>query len=605
MNSANAFYRRHKQNIRLFFIVFATISCVTTGIVLTGLSGPANLPLVFCLFFVDIFALSIIGGLVFSSIRRAFSLQYKKHAKSKLHRQVVSLFSCAVAIPPACILAFAILIFNAGIDNLFKDPIKNSVDSAGQVASIYIGGARVTMESFVDSVGDMLSECIDGELVDSDRMNEILNNETSQVKIEAIVMKVDGPNRLIVASSPFSLSLQLEPIPHHIAFAGEGGAISWESDPYVFASKVINRDLGICLVASTEIDKIILDHKNKIKTAIREYTNISMQSTGMKLTFLTFFLALSAVLLLVSVLAGLTFANWILKPINRLIEAVKDIEAGNYKTSIKSEKFNNEWDRLISAFNNMTSKLESQKQQLIISQKQNTWRDIARKIAHEIKNPLTPIQLSAERLKSRYQKEISTSPEIFDSCINAIIRQVACIKNLVKEFSDFARMPAPNTSLSNIVAILKDSVYSYSMAYKNIAFHQSYDVPEFLCYFDQTQINQVVINVLQNGVNAIIENNTKRSGEFIGNVILSFRVDEDMMSIVIEDDGPGFSDESAGKAMEPYYTTRKSGTGLGLAIAHKIISDHGGDIIIGKSEYLSGAQITMKMPVLAQPLDGR
>jgi two-component system nitrogen regulation sensor histidine kinase NtrY len=433
-------------------------------------------------------------------------------------------------------------------------------------------------------------------------MNDILSDATSQIKIEAMVVRTDGRNWAIVAISPFSLSLQVEPIPSTYALPSKDGVFLWESETAVFASKVLDRGLGISLIASTEIDKIFLDHKNKIKTAIREYMNISAQSAGIKLTFLTFFLALSTVLLLVSILAGLMFANWILKPINRLTDAVKNIESGNYKTSIKSEKFNNEWDRLISAFNDMTAKLEDQKQKLIISQKQNTWRDIARKIAHEIKNPLTPIQLSAERLKSRYQKEISTSPEIFDSCINTIIRQVACIKNLVKEFSDFARMPAPNMSLTDIVAILKDSVYSYSMAYKNIEFSQSYSVPEFLCYIDQEQMNQVIINILQNGVNSIIENNTKRSCEVVGNIVLGFHVDGDIMSIMIEDDGPGFSEDAVRNAMEPYYTTRRSGTGLGLAIVNKIVGDHGGSITIGKSECLSGAKVSIEIPVRVQSL---
>jgi two-component system nitrogen regulation sensor histidine kinase NtrY len=603
MNFANTFLRENKQSIRLATSVLAIISCCVTGFVLAYSSNSANLHLIFWLFFVDILSLLAVGLFIFEIIRRVLRLQYKRYAGSRFHRQVIALFSCVVTVPPACVLIFAVLILNIGVDNLFKTPVKNSVDSAGRVASIYVNSARATMESFVGGVGEMISECIDGFLMDSRRMSDILSEETSQMRIEAIVLRMSRDQQSIVACSPFSLSLQLEPIPNHIIFARDGNVLSWESETSVFAAKVVNRDLGIYLVASTEIDKTILDHKNKIKTAIKEYTNISMQSAGLKLTFLAFFLTISIILLLASVLAGLIFANWILKPVNKLIEAVKNIESGNYKTFIKSEKFNNEWDRLILAFNDMTTKLESQRQQLIISQKQNTWRDIARKIAHEIKNPLTPIQLSAERLKSRYQKEISTSPEIFDSCINTIIRQVNCIKNLVKEFSDFARMPAPKIARADMVAVIRDSVVSYAMAYKNIAFHHSYEVAEFLCFFDQMQINQAIINVLQNGVNAISENNTRRLNGFIGNISIGFYTEGDTMSVIIEDDGPGFSEESIGKAMEPYYTTRKSGNGLGLAIVHKIIGDHGGDVTLGVSECLSGAKIAISIPCIYSTVD--
>ena len=245
--------------------------------------------------------------------------------------------------------------------------------------------------------------------------------------------------------------------------------------------------------------------------------------------------------------------------------------------------------------NDMISKLNQQKQQLIISNRQNAWRDIARKIAHEIKNPLTPIQLSAERLKNKYRSEIITKPEIFNSCIDTIIRQVQCIGNLVKEFSDFARMPAPKMEKNDIISLIKEAVFIQSNAHNKIQFQQSYDRESCVCNIDQSQINQVLMNLLQNAVNSITENSSLNTSN-IGNISIDFYVINETINLTIEDDGPGFTNTALEKAFDPYYTTREKGTGLGLAIVQKIILDHFGEINIGKSEKLKGAKIMIKLP---------
>ena len=131
--------------------------------------------------------------------------------------------------------------------------------------------------------------------------------------------------------------------------------------------------------------------------------------------------------------------------------------------------------------------------------------------------------------------------------------------------------------------------------HRNIKFQQHYDRSEFFCQIDQSQINQVIMNLIQNSINAIMENNIPAE-PFIGNILTDFHVEKDMMYLSIEDDGPGFSDPVIERALEPYYTTRENGTGLGLAIAHKIITDHNGEISLGKSKKLGGAKVLFEIP---------
>ena len=243
----------------------------------------------------------------------------------------------------------------------------------------------------------------------------------------------------------------------------------------------------------------------------------------------------------------------------------------------------------------MIERIMRQNKQIITVNKLKAWQDIARKIAHEIKNPLTPIQLSAERIRNKYQKEIVDNPEIFNACIETIIRQVKSIGNLVTEFSDFARMPEPKIERVDMVGLMKQSVFLQSNAHKDIQFIQRYDLAEYFCYIDPSQINRVILNLIQNAINSIIENNSK-TDKFIGHIMVTFAVNNETMFISIEDDGIGFSDSAMEKALEPYYTTRENGTGLGLAIVNKIVVDHGGKIILGTSQELGGAKVLLRIP---------
>jgi two-component system nitrogen regulation sensor histidine kinase NtrY len=487
--------------------------------------------------------------------------------------------------------------FNIGIENLFKTPIKDVMDNAEQVAGTYIDDMKLNMKNFVVGLGSQIGSCISGISFDREKMGKILEEETTSLKVEAVLLQVIDKNAVnIVAKTPFSLSIQFEELPEDILYLSDGGVVAWESGDLVISAIVINRDFGLYLIASTLIDEIILDHKHKIKTGVMEYTNLETQRAGLKLSFITFFSVITILLLSLSVLAGVIFANWVLRPVNKLIVATRNVTSGNYDTPIRALKSKNEFDVLISTFNDMMSKLEQQKQQLIISNKQNAWRDIARKIAHEIKNPLTPIQLSAERLKSKYKNEITTTPDVFNTCIDTIIRQVQCIGNLVKEFSDFARMPAPQVTDTDIVKLIKESVFIQANTHKHIRFQQTYAQSEFICKIDPSQMNQVMMNILQNAINSIIEAKEGKN-ETVGNVSVSFHVKDGAMHLLIEDDGPGFSDASIKKAIDPYYTTREMGTGLGLAIVHKIITDHSGKIILERSKIFGGAKVIIQIPI--------
>lgn len=587
---------RRRRYIKYALVLAAIVFSILTYILLRSGNSILNSNFIFVLVYLDVILIFIAAFLIYQHIKSILANKKQNQNSGIFRRQITILFSCVTILPAICVFVFSMLFFNIGIENLFKSPVKNVIENAQQVSEIYINDMRINLENLTNSLAFQLGQCIDGFAIDQLKMNEILIDGTDGSKVDALIIQAIGSNFVnVLVSTPFSLDAQLEGLPQSIFNLNGGETLSWEANESIMATTTVNKPLGIYLVASAPIDGVILNHKHKIKSAVTEYANMATQRSGIKVSFATLFLVVTLFLLAISIFMGIIFASKTLRPINKLITATKNVTAGDYNKPIKLEKTKTEFDILIETFNDMMSKLEQQKQQLIISNKQNAWRDIARKIAHEIKNPLTPIQLSAERLKNKYKKEITTSPEVFNSCIDTIIRQVRCIGNLVKEFSDFARMPAPKIERVEIIELINQVVFIQANAHKNIKFYQDYDRPEFYCNIDQAQINQVIMNVIQNSINAISENNPP-AASFIGNILISFYAKNDMMYITIEDDGPGFSDSVVEKALEPYYTTRENGTGLGLAIVHKIISDHNGEVSLGRSERLQGAKVLFEIP---------
>jgi two-component system nitrogen regulation sensor histidine kinase NtrY len=227
---------------------------------------------------------------------------------------------------------------------------------------------------------------------------------------------------------------------------------------------------------------------------------------------------------------------------------------------------------------------------LISAQKKSAWSDVACRIAHEVKNPLTPIALSAERLRRRYIKEIKNEPEIFQDCIDTIIRQVHHIGDLISEFSDFARLPQPILRDTDLNLLITQIIVLHQQAYPLI--HFTYTPRPMNAHCDAQQIEQVLTNIFKNAIESIHE--THRTD---GEIIVCSSEKDHWLIISIQDNGAGLSKDKALLLCEPYQTTKAEGMGLGLAIVQKIIDDHGGLFSIQPNKANQpGAFITISLP---------
>ena len=255
-------------------------------------------------------------------------------------------------------------------------------------------------------------------------------------------------------------------------------------------------------------------------------------------------------------------------------------------TQVSVEKNKNKIFGYVVTFDDMT--------ELLQAQRIAAWSDVARRIAHEIKNPLTPIQLAADRLKKKYSKHINYEPNIFFSCINTIIRQVDDMRNMVNEFSSFARMPSPVLKRTNLNELVT-GLGSLSIVSRD-DIKVSINVPQKSLYaqVDSNQIRQALLNLISNSINSIDEKSENKSySNKEKKLIINLSKKKNAYHISVSDNGEGLPNKSVENLTEPYVTNRKDGTGLGLAIVKKIMEDHKGSLNLESLDKQNGAMATI------------
>ena len=236
---------------------------------------------------------------------------------------------------------------------------------------------------------------------------------------------------------------------------------------------------------------------------------------------------------------------------------------------------------------------------LIGAQRQSAWRDVARRIAHEIRNPLTPIQLSTERIRRRYRKLIDDDDKVFDRCTETILRQVSDIGRMVEEFSSFARMPKPEVRTYDVMKSVRQVVYDRRLSLPDIDVRLTTNEDTIKANGDERLIGQALTNLLKNAGEAVYRR--QLSDDPHDNVAQEIDVrvsaDENFVVIEIEDTGPGFPAENRHQILEPYFTTREQGVGLGLAIVNRIVQDHGGQLtLLDRNDERTGARVYVQLP---------
>ena len=285
-------------------------------------------------------------------------------------------------------------------------------------------------------------------------------------------------------------------------------------------------------------------------------------------------------LLFISISIAIRFSSRFFRSINNLILASTSIGEGNLDTKVPEVKTDKDLETLNKNFNEMIDRLKNQQEKLIINERHEAWGSLARKLAHEIKNPLTPIQLTIDRLKNKYSPQLNENEKNnFKENLKIIDNQIKQIEKLVNEFSDFARMPKPIFQNNDLVEIMKDNIkllkeldFSINIIFKN-------NVEKIVFNSDKEQLSRVFFNLIKNSIESIHQKSEKFDN-FDKNIAIELNDHNKHITLIIDDTGIGFNnlDYNIREILNPYFTTKKKGTGLGLSIVNKIINDHEGNI---------------------------
>jgi two-component system nitrogen regulation sensor histidine kinase NtrY len=277
-----------------------------------------------------------------------------------------------------------------------------------------------------------------------------------------------------------------------------------------------------------------------------------------------------------------------------LIVASSNIGKGFLNIKVPEIKADKDMEILNRNFNLMIDQLKTQQNKLIISERHEAWESLARKLAHEIKNPLTPIQLTIDRLKDKYTKKFEKKEnEDFINNLKIIDKQIKQIENLVNEFSDFARMPKPILKDNNLILIIKDNINLLKELDRNINVELISDKNEIIFNSDYEQLSRVFMNLIKNSIESI-QAKKQNNLNFTGKITLVINENDDYIEFSIVDNGEGFASfkDNVKDILNPYFTTKDKGTGLGLAIVNKILNDHNSSIDFFEIE--NGAKIFIK-----------
>ena len=342
------------------------------------------------------------------------------------------------------------------------------------------------------------------------------------------------------------------------------------------------------------LDEKISQYLIESQEALNFYYTVLNKQTGIKVSFVFIYLVIVSLLLFLSISIAIRFSSRFFRSINNLIIASSNIGKGNLNTKVPEIKADKDMEILNKNFNLMTDKLRAQQEKLIINERHEAWESLARKLAHEIKNPLTPIQLTIDRLKSKYSNEIKDNEKNdFEKSLKIIAKQIKQIENLVNEFSDFARMPKPILKDNDLVYLVKDNINLIKELDSAISINFNSNSEEVILNSDNEQLSRVFFNIIKNSIESIQEKRLINIG-FKGNIDIFLINNVSDINFVIIDNGLGFEifKNNIKDLLNPYFTTKKKGTGLGLAIVNKTINDHNGSI-----EFIpidNGAKIKIK-----------
>ena len=546
------------------------------------------------LLFIDLILLVVFFSLILRSTYKMLKDRKKGKLGSKTSLRYIIFFTATTLLPSIVIAIFSLVLFNLSIQQYFNKKVKSAVNNSAEVARYYVEELRNSVEA------DILLMLIDinsksGMFYDNPR--QFLNVVATQRLLRRLdeVYLLDGSGNIIM-SSVADDSFKFIP-PNDEAYIK-----SLEGKPVRITDPISNRTSALVKLSNfidtylyivKFMEPKVMDYLQQAGQAVSFYYVVRSQKTGIKITFAAIYVLIVTLLLFISVVIAINFASRLTRPIINLIGASEKISSGDLNAKVPKIDTDEELKLLNENFNSMIEKLKRQQDKLLLAERHLAWENVARKLAHEIKNPLTPIQLSIDQIKNKYLEKFKDDKANFSNYLNTIAKQIKDIEHLVTEFSDFARMPKPVLKKIDLNQLVNRSLSLHKLTEKDISFNFSMNKSKNYIKADEEQFNRVFINLIKNSVESIHEKRNKKV-DFAGKISIEINEDKDYIYVYIIDNGVGFDHVDKTKMLTPYFTTKEKGTGLGLAVVTKIINDHNG--LVTFNSIKEGAKIEIAIP---------
>ena len=532
------------------------------------------------LLIVNILLILLLFIFIFLEVKRSIRIDIDKDGL-KSNKKYITYFSLFTLIPSILISIFSLFLFSFALEKYFDKKVTTVVNNSYELAKSYVEEVRNKIESDIILIA-----------FDTNKSSKFLNDNNREyvrfLKTQKLIRDIDEIH--IIDQNKKLLFTNIDDPTKYIPPIDETLKLVLDDDrPLKIINAPANISAAIMRLQAFEnrflyvvkyLDKDISKYLNESQEAINFYYTVEERSTGIKISFAIIYIIIVTLLLFISITIAIRFSSRFFRSINNLISASTAIGEGDLTTKVPEIKTDKDLEILNRNFNSMILRLKNQQDKLIINERYEAWGNLARKLAHEIKNPLTPIQLSIDRIKEKYIEQVNRSEkENFEENLKIINNQIKQIGNLVNEFSDFARMPKPVLKKNDLIKIVQENIKLLSEIDPMVKINLTSKKKSILLECDKEQISRVVFNLIKNSIESI-QQKAENTSNFDKIIAIEIYERNDQIYIIIIDSGLGFQilKNNIKDILNPYFTTKKNGTGLGLSIVNKIINDHNGEI---------------------------
>ena len=499
----------------------------------------------------------------------------------KSNKKYITYFALFTLTPSLLISIFSLFLFSFALEKYFDKKVTTVVNNSYELARNYVEEIRNKIQSDIVLIA-----------FDINKSKKFLNDQDSEYKrfldTQKLIRGVDEIH-IIDIEKRLLFSTLKEDQPYIAPVDKALNLVLDDDRPLKIINAPENISAAIMRLQNFQdrfiyvvkyLDKNISKYLTESQEAINFYYTVEEKSTGIKISFALIYIIVVSLLLFVSISIAIRFSSRFFRSINNLIFASTAIGEGNFDAKVPEVKTDKDLEMLNKNFNLMIDRLKNQQEKLVINERHEAWSSLARKLAHEIKNPLTPIQLTIDRLKSKYSNRLNDDDaDNFGSSLKIINNQINQIEKLVNEFSDFARMPKPIFQKNDLVVLIKENIKLLQELDASITIVFSNSSKIVIFNSDNEQLSRVFFNLIKNSIESIhqkIEKDTNTDKK----IAIELIEHDDHINLTIIDSGIGFGNlkENIKNILNPYFTTKKNGTGLGLSIVGKIINDHNGKI---------------------------